>query len=120
MKNALVGQLHDLQAIATEVCGCATRSFQMAPPTARAPYGMSSGHYIATECTLLERPREPSPDEPSGPPPDTLDPLPRFDLNKLPVDTTKTPIKARIDTAPAATCPGLSTCSTGNALVHKG
>ena len=67
----------------------------------------------AVERTPFERPPEPPPDEFSGPPPGAPDPLLRFDLNKLPVDTTKTPINARIDTAPAATCPGLSTCIAG-------
>ena len=58
---------------------------------------------------MPERPREPPEDESPDPLPDDAEPLPRFDLMTLPVETTKMPIRARMDTAPAAAVPGLST-----------
>jgi len=70
----------------------------------------------ASELTMPERPREPEPDDPSVPPPDPPDPppdvpdlFPWLDRMMLPVDTIKMPIRARTDTAPAATVPGFST-----------
>lgn len=66
-------------------------------------------HLHRRQLTTLARPREPSLD--------VLDSPPLLDLTKLPVDTTKMPITARTDTAPAAAVPGLSTCKRVKIIV---